>query len=175
MSVKVTAYLSSFRSARLARYVGISLAALLTAAAFLHGGAFARQGGVEVGVLNCQISGGAGFVVGSMKEVRCVFDRVGRDERYVGEISRLGIDIGATAFGDLAWGVVAPTSRLGRGALAGEYGGVSGEATVGVGVGANALIGGSSRTIVLQPLSVQTQEGLSIAAGVAALKLRPVR
>ena len=48
-------------------------------------------------------------------------------------------------------------------------------ATVGVGVGANALVGGSNNTIALQPVSVQGQTGLSVAAGVAGLDLRPAR
>lgn len=174
MSVKFTA----FRATRRAGYLAASLAAVLGATALLHGGgtapASAHQAGVEVGVLNCRIASGTGFVIGSSKQVDCVFERVGRDEHYIGEISKLGIDIGTTAYGAFSWGVLAPTGRIGRGALAGSYGGVSGEATVGVGVGVNALIGGSSRTIMLQPVSLQTQEGLGIAAGVAALELRPI-
>jgi len=170
MSVKFTA----FSAARGAAHVAAGLAVLLGATALLNG-AIAHEPGVEVGVLNCRMAGGAGYVVGSTKEISCVFDRPGRDERYVGTISKLGIDVGATSMGNLAWGVVAPTNRIGRGALAGNYGGVSGEATVGVGVGVNALVGGSERSIVLQPVSVQTQEGLNIAAGVASLELRPVR
>ena len=42
-------------------------------------------------------------------------------------------------------------------------------------LGANALIGGSNNTIALQPVSVQGQTGLSVAAGVAGLELRPSR
>jgi hypothetical protein len=71
--------------------------------------------------------------------------------------------------------VFAPSAAVPSGALAGEYGGVSGEATLGVGIGANALLGGSAKTIALQPLSVQTQQGLSIAAGVASLTLMPAK
>lgn len=154
-------------------------AALLgTAGIFSYGNtssALAREAGIELGVLNCRVAGGAGFVFGSTKHLDCVFDRVGKDERYIGTISKFGIDIGATAYGSLSWGVLAPTSRVGRGALAGNYGGVSGEATLGLGIGANALIGGSSESIVLQPISLQTQEGVNVAAGVAALELRPAR
>jgi hypothetical protein len=43
------------------------------------------------------------------------------------------------------------------------------------GVGANALVGGSNRSVALQPLSVSGQVGLNIAAGVAGLDLRYVR
>lgn len=71
----------------------------------------------------------------------------------------------------MVWAVLAPTADLADGALNGNYGGISGEATVGVGVGANALLGGSSRSIVLQPISVSGQEGLNFAVGVAEMRL----
>jgi hypothetical protein len=41
------------------------------------------------------------------------------------------------------------------------------------GLGANVLVGGSSQTVALQPLSVQGQIGLDIAAGVGSLDLHP--
>ena len=50
--------------------------------------------------------------------------------------------------------------------------GASGNASLGVGLGANVLIGGSNRTISLQPLSVEGQIGVNLAAGVARLTLR---
>ena len=74
----------------------------------------------------------------------------------------------------MVWAVYAPTSRP-AGALAGTYGGASAEATVGAGLGANVLVGGSNRTIQLQPLSVQGQTGLNIAPGVSGIDLRWVR
>lgn len=127
---------------------------------------------VEIGTLTCEVAGGTGFIFGSSKSLDCVFERAdGPDERYRGSINKFGIDIGATTRGVMVWGVLAPTSNLPNGVLNGTYGGVSGEATVGLGVGANALIGGSSRSIVLQPLSVSGQEGLNIAVGVAELRL----
>jgi hypothetical protein len=43
------------------------------------------------------------------------------------------------------------------------------------GVGANVLIGGSNRTVTLQPVSFQGQSGLNVAAGVAGIDLRWVR
>ena len=94
---------------------------------------------------------------------------------YTGTIKKFGLDIGATQQAQIAWAVLAPTAHLPPRSLVGSYGGISAEATIGVGLGANALIGGSAKSIVLQPLSVQTQQGLNIAAGVAALQLRPVR
>ena len=141
-------------------------------AALLTGGDAIAQARVEVGVLTCSVRGGTGFIIGSTKDLRCTFHKPGRDEFYHGTISKFGIDIGVTRQSAIAWAVLAPTANIPPGSLNGNYGGVSAEATVGLGVGANALIGGSNRGIVLQPLSVQAQEGLNIAAGVAALSLR---
>ena len=98
----------------------------------------------------------------------------GPREVYTGSISKFGLDIGATAGGEMIWAVYAPSTRK-FGALAGHYAGASGEATVGAGVGANVLVGGSDRTVSLQPVSVQGQAGLNLAVGVAELNLRPAR
>ena len=131
---------------------------------------------VKAGMLSCDISGGLGMIIGSQKQVSCIFTPSGRGPRevYVGSISKFGLDIGATAGGRMEWAVYAPTSRK-VGALAGRYGGVSGEATVGVGAGVNVLVGGSNRTVSLQPISVEGQAGLNVAGGVTELELRPAR
>lgn len=132
----------------------------------------AQNARIEVGVLTCDVSAGTGFIFTSNKSLSCTFDRAdGPDEHYRGSIAKFGIDIGATTRGVMVWGVLAPTDAIPNGALNGNYAGVSGEATLGVGVGANALIGGSSRSIVLQPISVSGQEGLNIAIGVAEMRL----
>jgi hypothetical protein len=130
----------------------------------------------KVGTLTCDISGGIGLIISSHKDVACMFtpSQPGPREVYTGSINKFGLDIGATAGGEMIWAVYAPSTRK-FGALAGHYGGASGEATVGAGVGANVLIGGSNRTVSLQPLSVQGQVGLNLAVGVAELNLRPAR
>jgi hypothetical protein len=142
--------------------------------ALIGAGAAAAQTRVEVGVLNCTVSGGTGFVIGSSKRLDCTFKGLGRQEPYYGRVNKFGLDLGTTARGVMAWAVLAPTREdVGPGALAGTYAGVSGEATVGVGLSANALVGGLRRSIALQPLSVGAQEGLNFAVGVAALTLEP--
>jgi hypothetical protein len=130
----------------------------------------------KIGTLACDISGGIGLIVTSKKDVRCTFTptRPGPREGYMGSISKFGLDLGATTGGEMIWAVYAPTHRR-FGALAGHYGGATVEATVGAGVGANVLVGGSKRTVTLQPISVQGQAGLNLAVGVAKLKLRPMR
>src|SRR5439155_24981983 len=93
---------------------------------------------VKAGVLDCEVAPGVGYIVMSQKPVRCLFtpDRPGPQERYSGTISKVGVDIGATGGGHMVWAVFTETIG-GIGALAGEYGGVGGEATVAVGLGAN--------------------------------------
>jgi hypothetical protein len=98
----------------------------------------------------------------------------GPREIYVGTISKFGLDIGATSGGQMVWLVYAPTRGPFAG-LAGVYSGATAEATVGLGLGANVLVGGSNETIALQPLSMTGQTGLNLAAGVASLELRPAR
>jgi Protein of unknown function (DUF992) len=150
----------------------IALLAAVIGMAALAGTEAQAQARVEVGVLTCTVRGGTGFIVGSTKELRCRFNKPGRDEFYHGTINKFGLDIGTTQQSAIAWAVFAPTANLRPGSLNGGYGGVSAEATVGVGVGANALVGGSNKGIILQPLSVSAQQGLNLAAGIASLQLR---
>ncbi len=126
---------------------------------------------IEVGVLNCTVSGGTGFIVGSTKSLDCTFKRPGQNETYQGTIKKFGVDIGTTSKSYISWAVFAPTKDVPPGALSGSYGGLTAEATAGVGLGANALIGGSSESLALQPLSVQAQQGLNVAVGIASLEL----
>lgn len=139
-------------------------------------GAAAAQERTQVGQLTCDISGGVGLVFGSQRTLNCTFapSAPGPVEFYAGTLTKLGVDIGVTAGGAMIWLVYAPTSRA-AGALAGSYGGATAEATVGAGVGANVLVGGSNRTVELQPLSLQGQSGLNVATGVAGIDLRWVR
>ena len=138
--------------------------------------ASAQANRTKVGTLSCDISGGVGLIITSKKDLTCMFtpSQPGPREVYVGSITKFGLDLGATAGGEMVWAVFAPTNRK-FGALAGDYGGATAEATVGVGLGANVLVGGSDRTVALQPVSVQGQAGLNVAAGVTDLRLRPAR
>ena len=137
-------------------------------------GSAQAQPGVVVGTLTCNVASGSGFVFGSSRAINCTFAGPGgRYEHYVGNISKFGVDIGYTQGGILVWTVIAPTAALGPGALAGNYVGGTASATVGVGLGANALVGGSTNSIALQPLSIEANRGLNVAAGIAAMTLTP--
>lgn len=156
--------------------IGASAVALVLATVLAAPGYAAPQGGgVRAGVLSCNVSGGVGYLVGSQRELGCVFNpRRGPPSYYVGEVRRVGLDVGYTGAGRMQWVVVAAQrGHRGPGALSGEYVGASAEATAIYGLGANALIGGGRRSIALQPLSTTAQTGLSLAAGVSALRLTP--
>jgi len=129
----------------------------------------------EVGMLECRGST-TSFILGSVTELSCTFrPSTGGSEPYSATLRRAGVDIGFNQQIAVAWAVFAPTKQVGRGDLAGSYVGAAASATVGIGVGANALVGGSNNTFALQPVSVQGQTGLSVAAGVAGLELRASR
>jgi hypothetical protein len=148
---------------------GLAAAALL---AFTPA-ANAADAGVHVGMLECRVQESWGRVISSSRDMRCEFHPVdGGVEHYRGELSRYGVDIGYTSDATLIWGVLAPSSDLRTGALEGDYGGASAQATIGVGLGANVLIGGFDRSIVLQPVSVEGNTGLAAAAGVGVITLR---
>lgn len=134
------------------------------------------EGGVKIGNLTCDIGGGTGYVLGSSKQADCVFrSTVGSEllDNYTGEIRKLGVDLGFTTRSRLIWAVFAPTAGYHRGSLAGLYVGASAEATLGAGVGANVLVGGTSGSIHLQAVSVTGQLGLNVAAGSASMTLTP--
>src|SRR5437588_2559881 len=131
---------------------------------------------VRAGILQCQGGQNVGFVVGSVTSLECVFQSEGRrPEPYIATVRRYGLDLGITAQTQLAWAVNAPNSRISRRDLAGNYGGVGANASVGIGGGGNFLVGGPANSYALQPLSVQGQTGLNVAAGIAGLELQPVR
>ena len=150
------------------------VAALVGAAAVAAGAtipADAQPRRVQVGTLACSISAGVGLVVASQRNVSCNFQPDGGPpEAYTGTMTRVGVAVGFTTGGAMVWGVFADTNRY-AGMLSGTYAGATAEATIAAGLGANVLVGGSNQSVALQPLSVQGQVGLNIAAGVGALEL----
>jgi len=151
--------------------LGIAIAALITPIASAD-----ALPPVRAGILQCQGGQNVGFVVGSVTSLECVFKSEGRrPEPYIATVRRYGLDLGVTAQTQLAWAVSAPNNRVNRGDLAGNYGGVGANASVGIGGGGNFLVGGPANSYALQPVSVQGQTGLNVAAGIADLQLEPFR
>jgi len=157
---------------KLARCVlGLALAVALGAPVMAQ-----QTGGTKVGLLTCKTSASLGLIIGSHQKIRCSFaPDNGPPENYEGHIGRLGLDLGVKGGGIMTWAVFAPVNGYHHGALAGTYVGGSGSASLGVGVGANALVGGSHKSIALQPLSVEGNVGVNLALGVAGLTLRGAR
>ncbi len=155
---------------QISKMFGIATVALVASFASAN-----AQQGVRVGVLECTGGQNVSFVVGSNATLECVFQSEGgRAEGYVATIKRFGLDLGFTQNTTVQWTAFAPNARVPRGGLAGSYGGVGSNASVGVGFGGNFLLGGNGNQYSLQPISVQGQTGLNVAAGVVSLDLTPV-
>lgn len=152
---------------RISTIVGVAVAALVATAS-----AASAQARVQVGTIDCEGGPNVGYVIGSSTQFHCVFRAQGRrPEPYLANVQRIGIDLGMTEQTGFAWTVFAPTYRIGRGDLSGSYGGVGGNASVGIGGGGNLLWGGSQNTYALQPLSLQGQTGLNVTGGIVGVEL----
>jgi hypothetical protein len=155
---------------------GLLAAAVLGLTAMSGTGEAQRPVWEQAGTLNCDVSAGIGLIIGSRREVNCLFtpSYPAPPEQYVGAITKVGLDLGVTGGGQLVWAVHMSTTRR-RGVLAGSYAGAAAEASAVVGLGANVLVGGNDRSVALQPLSVQGQVGINVAAGIAEIALQFVR
>lgn len=152
------------------------LAAAVVAGAAVTG-ASAQETRAEIGILECSIEGNIGAILGSSREMLCVFEPSdGRPPvEFVGVVNKYGIDIGATSDAVMQWAVLAPTAAsLSPAALAGDYYGATAEVTAGIGGGANILVGGSQESFMLQPISIQAQTGLNLALGITEFRLRAI-
>jgi hypothetical protein len=152
--------------------LALALSALAAPQARAQGGG-GQSAAVRAGYLTCHVSSGWGLIFGSSRSLNCSYAlQPGYTEFYTGSITKFGADIGYLSSAVMIWAVLAPTTNLGQGALAGTYAGATASAAVGVGAGANVLIGGFNHSIALQPVSIEGQNGLNVAAGVAALSLK---
>jgi len=156
--------------------LGTSGAALIAVTLAFGTPAFAAVDAVQAGMLTCDVASGWGFIFGSSKDLKCTYSR-GKEvtEHYTGSIGKFGVDIGYSGATVIAWTVLAPSSDLKPGSLAGKYAGATGSAAVGGGVGANVLVGGGSNSISLQPVSFQAGTGLNVAGGIAMITLEPAK
>jgi Protein of unknown function (DUF992) len=140
--------------------------------AFAQAGTAADKGEVKVGYLSCHVASGWGLIFGSSRELKCTYTpNSGQPEEYEGEINKFGADIGYLQSAVILWAVVAPSTTIGQGALAGHYAGATASATLGVGAGLHVLVGGMHSTISLQPISIEGNNGLNVAAGIANVNL----
>lgn len=161
----------------LSTLTGLGLAALITTQMTSPS---AAQAGLQAGVLSCRGEGGWSAIITSKKRFRCVFASSDGSVRgrYNAVIRKFGLDIGITGQTALTWLVFGPAEVVGDnyipGSIAGAYAGVGAEAAFGIGAGANVLVGGGPGSFTLQPVSIQVQTGLSIAAAVQTLELEYV-
>jgi hypothetical protein len=152
--------------------LAVAIGALGLSAGALGYAAPAQAQAVQAGVLSCHVASGFGFIFGSSRALNCTFSPTsGSPEQYSGTINTFGVDIGYMRSAVIVWTVLAPTTTLGPGALAGTFAGVTASAAAGVGVGANLLVGGSGSTVSLQPLSISGGVGLNGAGGIGSITL----
>ena len=153
-----------------------ALATALLASGVAMTSAPAQAAGIQLGQLTCDVAGGVGFVFGSSKNLSCTFtpaNDANAAEVYTGTINKYGIDIGVTGKSVILWTVVAAEDhKYEPGALAGKYSGATASAAFAAGLGANALVGGSSKSFALQPVSVSASEGVNVAVGLAQVELK---
>jgi hypothetical protein len=155
------------KNVMLSATIGLAVMALFVTPAHA-----AEKATVKTGYLTCDEAGGWGLILGSSHGIHCRYtSNKHRTEYYTGSISKFGADIGYLRSAVILWAVAAPTTDLGPGALAGEYAGAQASVALGVGGGANVLLGGLHKSIALQPVSVEGQNGLNVAAGIAAMNL----
>jgi hypothetical protein len=152
--------------------VAVLAAATLAISAVSSAQAQPRQ--IQVGQLTCSLSASVGLIVASQRNVNCIFRGAPGEpeDAYTGTMTRVGLDIGFTTGGVISWTVFADTNRYAS-MLAGTYGGPTAEVSIAAGLGANVLVGGSRRTVALQPVSIQGQVGLDLGAGISQLDLHP--
>ena len=157
------------------RYSSLAALALIVMLA-TPAGAQSPPSWTQAGMLRCKLNPSIGFIIAGHQSMECSFTPNGSNppQAYEGALNTIGLDIGISAGGVLGWAVLAPTTGVPAGALAGEYVGASGDIGLGVGVGTNVLIGGSGRTVALQPVSLEGSVAVDVALGVSGLKLRPV-
>lgn len=151
--------------------------ALLAAAALAAAIALpaAAKADTKLGLLTCQSDGALAYVIGSTKDYLCVFkpaDRGAPVEPYVARLDTVGVDVGITGRQDLSWIVYAGSFQNGEPvSIAGNYYGVSADASVAAGGGAKILGGGPDNGFTLQPTSLQAQFGLNATAGISRFSL----
>lgn len=150
----------------------LTTATVLASLLMTSGNALAANS-VNLGMLVCDMSKGIGFVLIEKQKMTCEFRPIaGDNENYAGKITDYGIEIGEIKEGHLIWGVFAAALLdMQPGALNGEYIGVDADVAAGLGVGANALIGGTGKGFILQPVSVEGEVGINIAAGIRTVSL----
>ncbi len=145
------------------------------AAGMLAAPVVANAAQADVGKLDCDVSKGIGVIVGSNQDLDCTYAPSAAgdsSQHYVGTITDFGLDVGTVEKGRMIWLVFNATREPVAG-LQGNYAGLTADASVGIGGGANVLVGGTGKTISLQPVSLEGNIGVNLAVGVAALKLQP--
>ncbi len=132
--------------------------------------------GVQAGFLTCNVSSGWGFILGSSRDLKCVWEpQKGVEYHYTGTVGQFGADIGYHHSSVIIWAVATATNDFGAGGLAGTYAGATAQAAAGAGGGVSVLVGGFNHSVTLQPISISGEIGLNAAAGIQAITLKKAK
>jgi len=133
--------------------------------------------GTRVGLLTCKTVPGSALslIVHSTEGVKCSFKaNAGGTEYYKGETGvGLGFDVSFDRETTMTYAVMSANVKAGDYQLAGKYFGGGGSATVGVGLGVQALIGGGNKNVSLQPVAISGSTGAGVSGGITYLYLEP--
>ena len=131
---------------------------------------------VKVGILKCMKSGKkTNILIHSQFPILCIFkDASGGKEKYTGKTGiELGLDLQTVKKAKMRFAVLAVGDlKAGSKSLVGRYIGAKVNVAIGVGGGVDALVGGGSGHVALQPIALEATKGLGAAAGVGFLDLQ---
>src|SRR6185369_16934249 len=95
------------------KFSRLTILAATALAAVVAFGAQPQAAGVQAGTLTCNVSSGWGYIIGSSRDLNCVYSPVKRaPEHYSGKVSKFGVDIGYQQSAVIVWTVVAPTADI---------------------------------------------------------------
>jgi len=154
----------------------LAIASCFIALGTVPGAAYASES-TKIGTLECFVAEGAGYVVGSSRDISCTL--LSNDdepiETYIGELTKYGVDIGFSGETIMLWSVFVPKDKTYLpGSLGGNFAGASASASLSFGLGASVLIGGLGENFALQPIRVNKQKGINIALGITRMELRAI-
>ena len=133
---------------------------------------------VELGVLSCKSVVGSrlNLVIRSTVDVKCEMKYSGGEvERYKGETGiALGLDLSFKDNEEIAFTVISASEvKVGSYPVTGKYIGAKATVSAGIGLGAAALIGGSNDNFGLNPLALETNQGVGVAADIGFIYIEP--
>jgi len=153
--------------------LGMGMALLLITVPAYAGSSTA---GTKIGILTCKTvpNSGVNLLIHSTVDITCRFESTDGSgvEHYVGETGvGFGIDLSYNINKQMVFTVFAADTVNGSHKLAGKYGGAGASVSAGVGGGVQLLVGGSNKSVSLQPV-IEGSTGIGASVGITYLFLQ---